>query len=423
MPKTSHESGELPFATPRDTDNSQEFAQQDVRDAFKEWLIEQHPDWGKGTVQMHYSDAYYLYNNNRGVSLREALTTDNGFQRAYDAIEQYFIANPTQTNNPSASARGYLRSLRMLKEYLAEVFPSLLNINETGYTTVPDSVLSVLQSDYANGFRFDVTALRLLSGKAGIEVDERMQTALKRQMFRRDDDVYFVFDLIADAGTRKDIVDFAKLLLDEYGCFELPELHVLYSGKLNEKIISNADDFEKLYEQIGNRDVRCVAAPYIGNRIARFSNSNVWGNFETIADKIVAVTNDEFGGVISEEDLHAKFCGFSVDLLAKIIKHRAEDRLIRTEINGIVCYQTFEALGLQDNFSDVLAETLERLDELNLIPNEEVLHTALSVALGVNFKMEYNLPTQEIYRRLIATYYKSEPHRQWYRGVFGEVTE
>jgi hypothetical protein len=307
--------------------------------------------------------------------------------------------------------------------FLAEKHPSLRNISSTSSPTVPDSVLSVLRNDYVSGFRFDTTALRLLSNKVGVEVDDNMHTTLKRQMFCRDDGIYFLFDHIADAETRKDIVQFANSWLDEYGCFEVPELYGLYADRLNAKIVGNADDFEKFYEQIGNRGVRCVVAPYIGNRIARFSNANVWGSFEAIADKIIAVANDEFGGVISEDDLHTKFCAFSVDLLAKIIKHRAEDRLVRTEINGIVCYQTLEALGLPENFSDTLTETLERLDELNLVPNEEVLHTALSLVLGVNFKAEYNLPTQEIYRRLIAVHYKGEPRRQWYRGVFGEVAD
>jgi hypothetical protein len=80
-------------------------------------------------------------------------------------------------------------------------------------------------------------------------------------------------------------------------------------------------------------------------------------------------------------------------------------------------------LGLPDDFSHTLAETLGRLGELNLTPNEEVLHTALSLALGVNFKEEYNLPDQEAYRRLVSVYYKAEPPRKWKYGVFSEVID
>jgi len=154
---------------------------------------------------------------------------------------------------------------------------SVHNFSDSGWATVPKSIIAILSKDYAAGFRFDTTALRLLSNKAGVEIDENMQSVLKRQMFRRNDDVYFLLDVVADAKMRKNIADFAGTLLDEYGCFEMPELYTLYADRINPKCIGGADDFEKFYECIGNRDVCCVAAPQIGNRIVRYSNGNVGG--------------------------------------------------------------------------------------------------------------------------------------------------
>ena len=286
---------------------------------------------------------------------------------------------------------------------------------------VPDALLGVLKRNYAFGFRFDTTYIRLLSNTSGIEVDERMQTELKHIMFCRNDGVYFLLDAVTDAVTRKDIVDVADAFLKEYGCFEIPEFYKLYEDKVNPKCIGNADDFENFYEQIENRDVRCVRAPQIGNRIARFSNGNVWGTFEAVAAKIVSVITEEFYGSCSEDDLHARFCAFSVDLLSKIIKYCAADALVRVEINDSVCYQTFDALGLPENFSDVLAETLEHLSDIGLETTQDVLHTAISLELGVNFKAEFNPPDWDTYRRLIAAFYKAEPRREWKNKIFGEV--
>jgi hypothetical protein len=301
-----------------------------------------------------------------------------------------------------------------------EKCPALLNINDSSRVTVPQSVIAVLSADYAAGFRFDATALRLLSSKAGVEIDKNMQSALKQQMFCRNG-VYFLLDAVADAKTHEDIAGFADTLLDEYGCFEMSELYALYADRLNPKCIGGTDDFEKFYERIGNRDIRCVTAPRIGNRIVRYCNGNVWETFDIIAQKIIAVTNDEFGGVVSEDDLHKKFRAFSTDLLAKIIKNCIGDELLRVEINGIVCYQTFGALGLPDDFSDTLSDTLCRLDDLGLPSNEEALHTALSLALGVNFKAEYNIPDQATFRRIVDVHYKATPSREWKSGVFGEA--
>jgi hypothetical protein len=134
------------------------------------------------------------------------------------------------------------------------------------------------------------------------------------------------------------------------------------------------------------------------------------------------MTHDEYGGTIDEDILRDKYSAFSAELLTVIIKEHAEE-LVKTEINGIACYQTLDALGLSDEFTDTLAEVLEQLDDLALVPSEEVLHTALSIRLGVNFKAEYNIPDDKTYRRLIETDYKNAPKRKWLRGIFAEVPD
>lgn len=420
MPKQSA-GGIRPLTKSKDT--SERFAQQAVRNAFRAWLTTNNPEWSSGTVAMHYSDAYYLYNNCCGITLEEALTADDGLQRAYDAIERLYKENPGQVNNPSSSARGYLRSLRLLKKFLDEHYPELMNTNTSAISppAVPKAVVNALKKNYASGFRFEATYINLLSNVSNTDVDILMQEALKRMMFHRDDDLYFLLDTVADAATRKDIIGFANSYLEKYGCFEILEFYKLYEDKVNSICIRDADDFESFYEQIETSGVRCVQAPYIGNRIARYSNGAVWSIFKNVAAKIVTVITDEYYGSCNEEDLHARFCAFSTDLIGKIIKQCAAEELIRVEINESVCYQTFDALGLPENFSEQLAKTLERLDEIGLEPTQDALHTAVSLKLGINFMAEYNLPDWETYRRLIAIFYKAEPHREWKSNIFGEA--
>lgn len=402
---------------------SARFAQQSVRNAFRVWLSTHNPEWSSATVTMHCSDAYYLYNNCCGITLEDALTTTDGLQRAYDAIERFYTENPNQTSSPSGTAQGYLRSLRFLKKFLDEQYPELINTNTSAILppAVPKAVINALKKNYASGFRFEATYINLLSNVSNTDVDILMQEALKHMMFRRDDDLYFLLDTVADAAIRKDIIGFANRYLEEYGCFEILEFYKLYEDKVNSICIRNAYDFESFYEQIETSGVRCVQAPYIGNRIARYSNGAVWSIFKDVAAKIVTVITDEYYGSCNEEDLHARFCAFSTDLLGKIIRQCAAGELIRVEINESVCYQTFDALGLPENFSEQLAKTLERLDEIGLEPTQDTLHTAVSLQLGINFMAEYNLPDWETYRRLIAIFYKAEPHREWKSNIFGEA--
>jgi len=287
-------------------------------------------------------------------------------------------------------------------------------------TALLDSIISVLARDYHHGFYFDTTSIRLLAEKSGVDIDASIQDALKTLMFCRNDSVCFLLDVVADSETQKKIIDTADKWLDAYGCFESSELYALFIGNINEKAIRNVDDFVTFYEHINRRNVRCIT--HYGTRIARVQDKNIRDLILNVAAKIISVIHDEFGGVVSEDDLNVRFSAFSVDLLGKIIKEYAEE-LVKTEINGIVCYQTLDALGLSDEFSNTLAGVLEQLDELRLPPNEEVLHTALSIRLGVNFRTEYNITDDKTYRRLITVYYKERPKRDWRRGVFAEVQD
>jgi len=331
----------------------------------------------------------------------------------FDKLNSTFQAAPNFRDvNRGANHGAFSAGLAAYRRYL-ESFEEC---------SIPGAVIDILNKDYASGFRFDTTYINLLSSASGVEVDARMQSALKLIMFRRDDSIYFLLGTVADAATRKDIVDFADSFLEEYGCFEMPEFYKLFEDKVSPKCIRNTGDFESFYEQIGNSGVRCVQAPNIGNRIARFSNGSVWGTFKEVAAKIVSVIINEYYGSCNEDDLHTKFCAFSTDLLGKIIKFCASEELIRVEINDSICYQTYGALGLTDDFSEVLANVLEQIGEVGLEPTRDVLHTSISLKLGVNFMAEFNLPDWDTFQRLIAMFYKGTPRREWKHYIFGEVT-
>ena len=283
---------------------------------------------------------------------------------------------------------------------------------------VPNSLMKALASDYPNGFTFDTTTIRLLTDKAGVSIDGNIQSILKQTMFRRNDNLYFLVDTVADLETRGKIVDTADNLLANYGCFEISELYSLFVDNLNIRCIDGLDNFVTFYEFINKSNVRCVMSH--GTRIARVQENNLHNLFLNIAVQITTIVHEEFGGVVSEDDLQAKIPAFSTRLLEQIIKEAAEE-LVKTEINGIICYQTLDALGLSDEFSIVLSEVLATVDDIGLTPSEEVIHTALSINMGVNFKTEYNIPDDKTYRRLIATYYKDTPRRKWKAGIFAEV--
>jgi hypothetical protein len=391
---------------------------------FVAWLVTQ-PN-ARGTLYLeHVAKHYVSFLRNTPTRLDTPLTDEESDIFACENIKEFEQLRGILINSPNykeVNEKGhgsFSAGLEAYRRYLTnlDIQKELLQDNSIDAKTVlPDELVKILTEDYANGFKFDTTTLRLLSEKSGTNIDEKTQAMLRSMMFRRTDDVYFLLDMIANAEVRREITDFADSWLDDFGCFEVSELYLSFAGKINRKCINVLEDFEAFYEYINKRYVRCVG--YYGTRIARI-NKSVNDLSSEIAAKIITITHDEYAGTVDEDELIKRFPAFSLELLTAIIKEHAEE-LVKTEINGIVCYQTLDALGLSDEFSETLVDVLEQIDQLGLIPSEDVLHTALSINLGVNFKAEYNIPDDRAYRRLIDAYYKNAPKRKWLRGIFAE---
>jgi len=348
--------------------------------------------------------------------------------KEFDRLCEIFRNAPNYNEiNHQSNHGAFSAGLGAYRRYLDSIagHDNNINISNNSHilskkTVILDTIIDILTSDYPNGFVFDATAIRLLSDKSGIDIDNNAQFALKREMFRRDDDVYFLVDTVANAETRREIIEFANTLLDNYGCFEVSELYAFFIDRLNKRCIDGLENFEAFYKFINRRDIRCITT--YGTRIVRIQSKSFYDILSNIARTITVIVHDEYGGVVSEDDLRNYIPEFSTTLFANIIKDYSEE-LFKMKINGITCYQTIDAFGLSDEFSNILTETLLQLDDLRLMPSEDVLHTALSIRLGVNFKDEYNIPDDKTYRRLIVTYYRDTPKREWKRGIFAVVQD
>jgi hypothetical protein len=394
-------------------DISARFVEKNIRIAYNQWLRNKYPDYSENTLGLLHSGSFYLYNNECGISLSEALLDKDGFDRALIGIN---------SRSPAKSAKEYIRFLSLFKEFLIAHFPKLLNPDKeeigNNRSVLIKELLIVIAKDYANGFRFEPTAIRLLSDKTSITIDDSLQKALKNAMFCHHDNLYFVIDNITAAETQDEIVNTATKWLDEYNMFELSELYILYADQLDTRCISNVNEFNKFFEFLYHPNFR--QSNFKGKPIVRTSTKRITDLFLDISQRIVSATINDCYGIIDENFLKERFPAFSIDLLSKVIKYYVPE-LVKTEINGLICFQTLDSLGLPCDFVDILTETLSQLNELSLAPTEDVLHAALSLKLGNNFKSEYSIPDQATYRRLISELYRAEPRREWKSGIFAEV--
>lgn len=142
-----------------------------------------------------------------------------------------------------------------------------------------------MRNTYSNGFRFEATSITLLTSVSGIQIDERLKEKLENAMFARKDGVFFLTDQIASEETQIDLLATTDTYLQNYGCFETSEVFQQFEDRLNSACIKFPEDFEDYYLWITQRNVRCVAAPQIGNKIVRYSGGNVWTIFGEVAKK------------------------------------------------------------------------------------------------------------------------------------------
>ena len=276
-------------------------------------------------------------------------------------------------------------------------------------------IFRIIKEQYPNGVTFGEATMRLISSKVGFSVDKHEQDRIKQQLFRRNDEVYFVIDSIAPKEVLCEMDATARQWLNEYKCFDIGQLYELYRYSLNESAITNLLDFESLFFFWNKNNIRCIS--HYGERICRVNPARIWEIFKGVAMKLVAVIQEEFGGTASLEYLQQRFPAFSGRLIELIAKNDTNE-LVRVVINDTICYQTLDTLGLAGGFTNTLHRVLAQLENLDLSPSEDNLHTALSLAMGVNFRQEYSIADSRTYRNLLAYYYKDNPPRRWREKMF-----
>ena len=186
---------------------------------------------------------------------------------------------------------------------------------------------------------------------------------------------------------------------------------------LNIICIRDVGDFEDWIEYFAPRDLKFTSIARF--RIAR--DPDIIKNNTELVDRLLQKIReiaDKNYGTLEEDDIVEIFNGFSLDFLSHIVKTKADDVFVR-EINGTVCFQNFEGLGVPGDFPQRLLETLEQIDELELTPSVEAIHALLSSKSGRNIRNEFGLEDDKSFRKLIESRYEGKEPRKWKANVFG----
>lgn len=95
-----------------------------LRREFKQYLSKNHPDWKEKTAETHFSDSFYILNNNIVSDFWSCFTSDEELLNARDKIRDH-LSKEKNSENAESRAAGYWGSMKLFKIFLDDKHPSL----------------------------------------------------------------------------------------------------------------------------------------------------------------------------------------------------------------------------------------------------------------------------------------------------------
>ena len=283
-------------------------------------------------------------------------------------------------------------------------------------SSIPPNLRLTILENYANGLRLEATTLRLLEAAASCSIDELLQNELQNAMFRRSDDLYFFPDSIIDEESKETILQETADFLSRFDCFDIAVEYRRCCERFPLRGLRDENDFADFLLFLNPRAFR--VAHFCQKNIAKKTGVSK----KEIAKRLTNLLRDTIleNGYITESELLDAYPAFDSDFFRKLIE-KYSDEILYAEIADAPCYQIIQDAGLDEKFSALLGDVLKEADRLSLEATPDVLNALLSVRMDANFRMEYNIPDDKTFRRVIAMRYTGAAPRAWKSGRFTEV--
>ena len=106
----------------------------EVRNEYKQYLMEKHPEWSESTVSTHVSDACFIWNNTVIPGFWKVFVSDKSMQSAKESIRD-FLKNETRSPRYEERTTAYFKDLLMLKEFFDVKYGGVANRIGTEFDT------------------------------------------------------------------------------------------------------------------------------------------------------------------------------------------------------------------------------------------------------------------------------------------------
>jgi len=260
-----------------------------------------------------------------------------------------------------------------------------------------DDVMQALLRECPNGVSFAPMALRLLRQRVPLE-DSQIK-GLKAQMFQLGDGLWFSREMISDEKTQFALRGQVTSWLTEQGCFSVERLLEGFCGVLRH--VDTPENLAAFLRHLGFTVIQwrsgcglfCFQPPHtLDERLAEIS--------KTISELL-----EQAEGMLALSEIEETMPHLTADALEGI---RAQflPEVHRTEVGGVPCWRSAEAIPLPEDFAERLTTTVDTLVALGEKVSAAKLEFALNLLYRIRFRQEYGLSDNGTFMRVCAKHYQ-----------------
>ena len=258
-------------------------------------------------------------------------------------------------------------------------------------------LLAALARECPNGVSFDPMAVRLLRQKVPFE-DWQIED-LKAAMFQLGNGLWFSREIILDDEPRLAFEGQAMEWVMEHDCFSVERLY---------------NDFCNVLYHITTPEDCAAFLRHLGYTVAAWGKGGHFCYLPSIAnldDSLAAISEtiagwlEEADGTLTFNEIEQAMPHLTAEALESI-RVQFLSEVHATEIGGVPCWCSTEAIPLPEDFSEKLtsaADTLVVLEERVSVANIEF---ALNLLYRIRFREEYALSDNDTFLRVCAKHYQ-----------------
>jgi len=257
-------------------------------------------------------------------------------------------------------------------------------------------LLSELAREYPNGVSFEPMAVRLLLQKAQFENCQIED--LKASMFQLGSGLWFSREMISDD---KHQLAFERQVLEwlrEYGCFSVERLFRDFCGVFRH--IATTEDCAVFLRHLG------FSVNLLGKAVhfCFLPPPNLDASLAAISETISELL-EEADGMLALNDIEASMPHVTADALESI---RAQflPGVHNTEVGGVPCWCSTDAIYLPEDFSEKLTTIIDTLVKLDEKVTAAKLELALKLVYQARFREEYALLDNDTFMCVCAKHYQ-----------------